>query len=266
MPIRTIFLMSEECARGERLGWSEFVRDYADVVTKLLLQFFPVLSPEIDTHVANVFQRAHADQNAWFSSLQFANEREFLMPLRQLVFSYGREVARMPTPQISLAQMKDIMQDLTVVEREILWLFVKGYTAEQIAPILMNAIATATAVKQKADERLATLLPSAGADSFRLSARVLIEEAEKTRSEQCLPLKTFNNLINGQITWRERELAEEHIRDCFNCLDRYTAFQEMIRLRKDAQPLPGEKVEQILADLNIAAKSQGFFSRIFARA
>ena len=64
-----------------------------------------------------------------------------------------------------------------------------------------------------------------------------------------LRLRTFNNLINGQVSWRERELAEMHVRDCFYCLDRFTAYQEMIRIRKDIQPLPEPEVNATLSRL-----------------
>jgi hypothetical protein len=81
-----------------------------------------------------------------------------------------------------------------------------------------------------------------------------------------LPLKTFNNIVNGQVSWRERDVAEQHIRDCFYCIDRFTGFQEMIRLRKDAKPMPEEQVEAILAKMGFEkAKKQGFFAKMFAK-
>ena len=156
------------------------------------------------------------------------------------------------------------MKDLSVVERELLWLVIKGYTAEQIAAMMMNAAATAQAVKNSVDQKLALILPGANADSLHLSARVLIEDAERTKSDNCLSLKTFNNLINGQLSWRERELAEEHIRECLNCIDRFTGFNEMIRLRKDAQPLPEAEIEPIVEALRLP-KSKGFLAKLLAR-
>ncbi len=89
--------------------------------------------------------------------------------------------------------------------------------------------------------------------------------AEQVHTEQCASLKTFNNLVNGQISWRERELAEEHITACFHCIDRFTTFQEMVRMRKDAAALPPSKIESILAQLPfVKAKSSSAFSRLFA--
>ncbi|HKU19492.1 MAG TPA: hypothetical protein VJQ50_00660, partial [Terriglobales bacterium] len=232
MSIRTVFLMKEDCARGERQGWHEFVRDYAPLTRTLLQQYFPTMAPEMDTHIAAVLQRARANQNEWFRHVSFSNEREFLMAFRQLVFAYGREAARVPVPQLSLDQVREIMKDLPVTERQMLWLFIKGYSAQQIARMMRDAENTAAEVKRISDERLKQLLPATAPDAFSISARVLMEEAEKAGSEQCVALKTFNNILNGQISWRERELAEEHIRDCFNCLDCFTGFQEMIRLRQ----------------------------------
>jgi hypothetical protein len=258
--------MKEECARGERLGWQEFVRDYVPLARTLLVQYFPTLAPELEAHVRSMFGRARANQNEWFRNASFTNEREFLMAFRQLVFAYGRETERVPVPQLSLEQVREIMKDLPVTEREMLWLFIKGYTAPQIARMMNDAENTAEKVKSIADQRLKQLLPATTPDAFSTSARVLMEEAEKTKSEQCVALKTFNNIVNGQITWRERELAEEHVRDCFNCLDRFTAFQEMIRLRKDAKPLEEEEVEPVLEELHLPpAKGKGVLARLFAK-
>ncbi len=257
--------MAEDCARGERLGWEEFVRDYSPIARALLAQYFPTLAPELDAHTTAVFQRARQDENAWFRGLSFTNEREFLMAFRDLAFAYARGVGRLPAPELSLAQVQAIMQNLPVVEREILWLFIKGYDAARIASMMMNAESTAAAVTQVAGTRLREILPAASEDAFVISARVLIEAAEKTRGNECLPLRTFNNLVNGQITWREREVAEQHIAACMYCLDRFTSFQEMIRIRKDAQPATAAEREAILANLNLPpAAGRGLLRRLFA--
>lgn len=258
--------MKEDCARGERQGWHEFARDYAPLAKTLVQQYFPTLAPEMGLHVQAIFQRARANQNEWFRNVSFSNEREFLMAFRQLIFQYGRGAARVPVPQLSLDQVRQIMKDLPVTERQMLWLFIKGYTAPQIARMMSDAENTADKIKSVADERLKELLPATTPDAFSISARVLMEEAERTASEQCVALKTFNNIVNGQITWRERELAEEHVRDCFNCLDRFTAFQEMIRLRKDAKPLDEAEIEALLEKLSLPpAKGKGVLARLFAK-
>jgi len=258
--------MTQDCSAGERLGWQEFVRDYAGLIQQMLEHYFPVLHPEIDQHVLGVYRHAHANENAWFKELSFQNEREFLMAFRDLVFSYARTVARVPTPELSLDQFKEIVKDQSVVEREIMWLFLKGYTAAQISPMMMNAEATSNAVKTVADQRLKDLFPAMTADAYNISARTLIEAAEKTKTSDCLPLKTFNNLINGQVSWRERDLTEQHIRDCFYCLDRFTSFQEMIRLRKDGKSAPEPQVDAIMEKLGFAAgKKKGLFAKIWGK-
>ena len=146
------------------------------------------------------------------------------------------------------------MKDLPLLEREMLWLFIKGYDAPRIAAIMMDAGATADAVKRIADEHLA------------LSGSALMESAEQAKTDQCCSLKTFNNLVNGQITWREREAAEQHMADCFYCIDRFTTFQEMVRLRKDVSPLHEPEVEAILAQLPfVSDRRRGVFSRLFDR-
>ncbi len=258
--------MVQDCAAGERLGWQEFARDYADMTAGLLDHYFPLLHPEVDQHVLGLFRRAQSNNNAWFKEIQFQNEREFLMAYRDLVFAYARTVARVPTPELSLDQFKEIVKDQSVVEREIMWLFLKGYSAPQISPMMMNAEATSNAVKAIADQRLKDLFPAMTADAFNISARTLIEAAEKTKTPDCLPLKTFNNIVNGQVTWRERDLAEQHIRDCFYCIDRFTSFQEMIRLRKDAKPAAEATVDRILLGLGFQpAKKKGLLAKMLGK-
>jgi hypothetical protein len=266
MTIRTIFVMAQECARGERAGWHDFARDYGPLARQLLQRYFPLLVPELDGHVLGVFQRARSQENQWFRGLAFRNEREFMMDFRELLFGYAREQARIPVPQLTLEQVRAIMNDLTVIEREMLWLFIKGYDAENVAGIIMDAETTSGAVKKVADERLAQVLPGTSPDSFNISARVLIEAAEKAGTPECLPWKTFNNMVNGQISWRERELAEQHIKDCFHCLDRFTSFLEMIRIRKAGEALPEPQVESILRGLNLpASKAKGVLARLFSK-
>ena len=280
MAIRTIFSMAEDCARGEREGWAEFVRDFAGIARNLLAHYFPTLIPDLDEHVVAVFRQAAASGGAWFAGLSFTNEREFMMAFRDLVFAYGREQERAPPPPIALDQLRIIMQDLMLLERELLWLFIKGYDAQRIAAIMMNAAASAEAVQRVAGERLQALLPGpppersktgfvgdpgAASEALTVSAPVLMEMAEQSKTEQCVALKTFNNLVNGQITWRGRELAEEHMSNCFYCIDRFTTFQEMVRLRKDTSRLALPQVEAILAELPFAAgKPRGVLSRLFA--
>jgi len=279
MAIRTIFSMAEDCARGEREGWAEFVRDFAGIARSLLAHYFLTLIPDLDEHVVAVFRRAGGHPNAptpgapgtpcrggaWFVGLSFTNEREFMMAFRDLVFAYGREQERALAPPIAPDQLRAIMQDLMLLEREVLWLFIKGYDARHIADIMMNAAATAEAVQRVAGERLQTLVPGAAPEALTVSARVLMEMAEQSKTDSCVSLKTFNNLVNGQLTWRERELAEEHMSNCFYCIDRFTTFQEMARLRKDTSQLTPPQVEAILAQLPFAAgKPRGVLSRLFA--
>lgn len=263
MAIRTVFVLTEDCVRGEPRGWEEFVRGHGWIAARLLARYFPTLTPEADQHLAAVFERARANDAAWFRGLSFSNEREFAMAFRELVFTHGREAARLPLPAAPQEQFQAAVAKLPLMEREILWLQIEGYDAGQIAAILASAAATAAAATQAVGEKLGSVLP-ASPDARALAARSLMEAAEKTRSEDCLPLKTFNNLVNGQLTWRERELAEEHIRPCLYCLDRFTAFQEMIRYLRDLQPLPDPQVNAILASLDLRQPRKGLLSRLFS--
>lgn len=258
--------MAEDCRRGERLGWEEFVRDYSGFTRIFLSHYFPAVAPDLDEHIVTVFRRARSTDNAFFQGLKFANEREFAFAFRDLVFAYGREAARLPEPQVSLEQVREIMKDLPVVEQQMLWMFMRGFRAEQIAPVLMNAETTAHKVEKIAAERLRSVIPSASNDGLVISARALMQQAEQRRSDVCLPLKTFNNLINGQVTWRERDVAEKHVGECFYCLDRFTTFQEIVRMLKDRQPAAPADVDRIVDALELPRKGKtGLLSKMFGK-
>ncbi len=262
MAIRTVFTMAEECARGGRTGWYEFVRDYTAIARQLISHYFPTLRPELEQHVLDMFQRARADDNAWFRSLRFANEREFLMLFRELVFANARLAARMPLPEVRLDQVHELMGDLTVVERELFWMFLKGYDAAQTAAILMNAESTATAMRATSAQIVNKLACGApAADVFR----ALQETAANAGTPECLSLKTINDIINGQISWHDRDRAERHIRDCIRCLDRFTAFQEMIWYARYAQPLEDGEVISLLQRLGVREQRKGMVARLFSR-
>ncbi len=262
MAIRTIFTMAEDCARDEVQGWLEFVRGYAPIARNLLQHYSPALEPELDLHITRVFQRARDNGNAWFAGLHFANEREFLMAFRELVFAYVRAAGRETVPQVSLDQAREALRDLTVVQRELLWMFVKRYDAPQAAAILMNAESTARELQESIQARLTLLM--AGGESAEV-VRALLEHTEETRTPDCLPLKTFNNLINGQISWQERDRAERHISGCMHCLDRFTSFQEMIWHARQATPLSESESEQLLRSLGVSPKFKGLMARLLRK-
>ncbi|MGH9523077.1 MAG: hypothetical protein ACRD3E_11165, partial [Terriglobales bacterium] len=89
---------------------------------------------------------------------------------------------------------------------------------------------------------------------------------EQRRTEACLPLKTFNNIVNGQISWRERDVAEKHVSSCFYCLDRFTTFQEVVRMLKDRQPASGAEVERFAAQLDLPKRNKtGLLSKILRK-
>ncbi len=264
MAIRTIFSTVEDCAQGTYQGWCEFVRDYAPLAHRLLSHYFPSLRPEIDSAVVAVFAAANANDNAWFKSLHFANEREFAMAFRDLVFASGRSAARLPAPKIPSQRIVALLDGLSLVQRQLFWEFFKGWTVQEAAEMLMNASATAGETGKIAEERLAPF-----GDAAERAALVLfgIETAQSERGNDCLPWKTFNNLINGQISWADRESAERHISTCTHCLEAFTAFQEMIWLQKGSTALDKAATQTIVGALGVRrTASRNLLGRLFSRA
>jgi hypothetical protein len=263
MAIRTIFTMAEDCAAGQRQGWFEFVRDYGTIARTLMAHYFPGLATDIHQHLKTAFVRANSEDNAWFRSLRFSNEREFAMEFRGFIFAYGRETDRIPLPVLSADALDRAQDSLTLLQRQLFWIYLRGWNAAQASAILISAPNTAQETKALADERIAGMLPAGSATDRFTVARVAIEVADGGKTADCLSWKTTNNIINGQIAWRERELAEIHMAGCIQCLNAFTAFQEMIWLRKSAEPLPEPEVANILKGLRLRAP-KGLLSRLRA--
>jgi hypothetical protein len=246
-------------------GWVEFVRDYAPIARTLLSHYFPALMPDLDLAVSDVFARAHVNGNAWFQSLRFTNEREFAMTFRNLVFESGRSQARLPGPDIPADSIFALLNGLSLVQRQFFLLFLSGWQVYEASRILMNASATAEETKKAADDRLASL---PGGQVERAAITLLAIEAAQTRGgADCLTWKTFNNLVNGQISWNSRDAAEQHMTNCVHCLEAFTAFQEMIWLRKETTTFSDQEIQGLIEKLHIrGGVSKGLFSRILSRA
>jgi hypothetical protein len=266
MAIRTIFDTVQDCSQGKYRGWSEFVRDYAPVARHLLSHYFPALAGDIDGAVANVFGRARGDGNSWFRSLHFANEREFAMSFRELVFVSARSDGRLPPPKVSAEQVFALLEGLTTIQQQLFWMFLKGWDVQQTSAMLMNASGTAAEVSSMTDLRLESLHPD-GSEGRMSIALMALEAAQTRKGPDCPDWKTFNNIINGQISWSDREAAERHFTHCVHCLDAFTAFQEMIWLRKKADPLSERDTGLLLSRLKFEKTSdKGLLRRIFSRA
>jgi hypothetical protein len=267
MPIRTIFHTTEDCGKGVRQGWAEFVRDYAPVARTMLSHYFPALVPEVDGAVVDVFARARADNNSWFQSLHFANEREFTMTFRELVFTAGRSAARVPAPNLPADEIFALLDGLSLIQRQLFWAFLKGWDVGQVSAMLMNASATAEETSTLTTERLSKLSPQAPVERT-VVALIAMGAAQQRKTEECPPWKTFNNLINGQISWDDRERVEIHMTGCMFCLDAFTAFQEMIWLRKESKPMDEAGVEAVLAPLRLGGPTSkgGLWRRVLSRA
>lgn len=263
MAIRTIFSTVEDCSRGAYEGWVELVRDYAGVARTLLSHYFPTLQPEIEGAVKQVFATARTNDNAWFRTLHYANEREFAMAFRDLVFACGRSYARLPAPGISTDQVFALLEKHPVVHQELFWAFLKGWDVQQASAMLMNASATAEESSKLADAELSQLAPPSERANIALMS---MEAAEARRTPDCLAWKTFNNIINGQISWNDREAAERHIGGCVHCLNAFTAFQEMIWLKNTSAVIDEKQAEALAMTLGFQRPSKGLLSRIFQKA
>lgn len=263
MAIRTIFTTAEGCAKGLRQGWFDFVRDYGAIADVLLAHYYPGLASELPLHMQSVFARANADGNAWFRSLHFSNEREFSMAFRQLVFVYGNHSQRMTPPEISADSLVQAQEGLMLVQRQIFWLYLRGWSADEASSILTNAASTAQEVRQLADERLALIITQGSPTNRLAAARGAMESSEHAHTADCLSWKTMDNIINGQIAWRDRQASERHMNGCNHCLNAFTSFQEMIWLRTSAKPLPQAEIDSIVRTLHVQGP-KGLFSRLLA--
>ncbi len=249
--VYTYLHMIEGCRKRESQGWEEFGRRYAPLARHWLAHYFPNLSPQVETALEKLFRKTLENEGAFFTGFSGRSEHEFQAYFRDFVLAVGPELAPaapdtpIAAPPVTLETVAAALKDFPAYPKQAFWLYVLGYGPEALAPMLNMKPAAATEAMARGQEALRSRMEDWSELSLRQSALTLAREARASRSESCPQPLVWHRIVDGQITWRERENALDHVASCWHCVDRFSTFQEAVYLGRKLEAAGRETVERI---------------------
>lgn len=244
-------LMRDACLAGQAEGWRRFLRAYAPLARHLLERYFP--SQDTAALLAEVFRGAQANQAELWRTFAGSSEKEFLLHFRGFVMGQAR-AARGAPPETPLTPEAfwNLLQGFPLFQQEMLVLSVRRYTPEELNEIMKFKPETARAVLAQAQEKLRGQLgEKTGSDLLARDLDPLFAAYEAQRGEKCLADRTYREILDGQITWRDRQAAERHIEDCPYCLNRSADYREVEHYYRTLPPAEDSALAPLLSALGL---------------
>lgn len=266
----TFHKIMEGVEAGDREAWLAFLSGYTPVFMALGAVYLPGADHRngwrefLAVLAAGGCERLRRlDQQA---------EREFLVDLRYGWLERGapsldasRDSSGATPP--SGATVAALIKDLPLAHQEIVFLKLAGYSNGRLEKIFNIT----PAVAQKGLERLradygAWLEESLDRCRWPAAWLGLVRDLRAARTESCPPLRQFVRVIDGQVSWGDKEPVENHLTGCLACLERWTALREVIHWRREAKPLSSAEAQAWLSAVPVRAGKKlekSFFQRMF---
>lgn len=254
--------MRELCLAGELAGWRGFIRQYGALARHLAGHYFPE-QPTADL-VSDVFRAAHAENAALLREFAGTSEGEFLFLFRQSVLARGRaRRSAQPTSPFAPESFWALLTRFPPLQREMILLTFRGHAPEEINRIHRFELESAQKILAQVVERArAELGPAFREDFLRANHDGLFAAIEGQRTDKCVPDKTCVRIVDGQLTWREKENVDYHIDDCLYCLARFAEYREVFYYYSKLPPLEATTLNDIATAVGLppekAAKPRGF--------
>jgi hypothetical protein len=138
---------------------------------------------------------------------------------------------------LSLDTVAAALEPLTLVEKQAAWLETMLYTSGQTGVLLRMAPATAERIRAQAAELIRGKVDSWSRTLLAENGPALGRAAAAAAGGECLPPKTFLDLLDGRTTWSGREQMERHATRCWHCIDHFCRLVEVVELLRGNQPL-----------------------------
>jgi hypothetical protein len=254
--IYTCYEMIRDCRDNRPEGWEYFIANYVPVIRKLLAHY---ANPD-EAVVARVMAAARDPRSSLFQSLEPAPERWFVAELRQRLMAE----LTFPDPgiELDLETAAGALASLTVVEKQATWTEGMGYTPDEAGAMLRMAPATVAKIRDRAAELVRGKLDSWRRSVLRENGPHLGRLAAAASGAECLPSKTFLDVLDGRTTWRGREEMERHVTGCLHCIDHFCRMAEVIELLRGIQPLSEAESEPFRQSLGLGAQKKKGWRRL----
>ncbi len=258
--IYTCYEMVRDCRADRPEGWSYFLTNYVPVVRKLLVHYGGAQAPAVEEVLAGL----RKPESSLFASLEPSPERWFVGELRQTVVA-GLALPA-PAMPLDLETVAAAFQPLTLVEKQATWIEAMGYGPPETGAMLRMAPATVEKIRGRAAELLRSAVDTWSRTLLPENGPALGRAAAAAHTGDCLPSKTFLDMLDGRSTWRTREQIERHAGACWHCIDHFCRMAEVIHLLRGMQPLPEAELAPLRKLLGVREGKRGAWKKWFGGA
>ncbi|MGB7623849.1 MAG: hypothetical protein WBN92_16000 [Terriglobia bacterium] len=267
MPRRsfTFHEMLEGCREGDPSACIQLVQSYLPLLDFGVDHYFPWLSPDRDQIIRELLGTTLVKPGGLLTTFQGTWEREFLFEWRRLTLEgcyaralLGNPVAASPLQRDELASL---LKNLPLLHQELIWFHLCHIPAEEVVQILSMRSEVAEPILAKALPRDVGMKWTSQSDErIPLMPPRLLIEIDSERGDDCVSVKLWSKIIDGQALWSEKEKADGHTTNCLCCLSTLTALKETIfklRTLPGADPLQVQKIVAAAWDRPAVKKSSG---------
>lgn len=229
--IYTCYEMVRDCRADMAEGWRYFAANYVPLIRKLLAHY----ATDDPASLERVLRAIRDPRSSMFQPLEPAPERWFVAELRQAVL--GQFAPPPPAIAIDLETVAAALEPLTVVEKQAAWTETMRYTPAGAGAMMRVSEETVEKIRGRAAEMIRQKSDAWSRDLLAANGRQLGVAAAADAGTDCLPAKTFLDIIDGRMTWRSREEMERHVNGCWHCIDHFCRMLEVVELMRGLEPL-----------------------------
>jgi len=257
--------MAAGCLAGQEAAWREFVSRYLPVAGAVIGRHFPHQDARRQEALLEVLSQAREQDGSFFREYQGQSERDFLVHLRELALRAVED--RQPPPEIPLEweTFERALGSLSAIDRQVIWLLILRPGAIDIDRILSLPASTVAAKIDAAQDLLRQGCDRWSASLLEENSPTLRRTACERRTEDCPDPRRFLRLLDGQITWRDREETEQHLAQCWRCVDALCRLREAVFLQGQARPLEDAVVQSCWKALGLEVRQPPLWRRALGR-
>ncbi|MCP5119796.1 MAG: hypothetical protein GY953_54050 [bacterium] len=249
----TCFDMMRDCRAAEARGWTHFVTHFLPACRWLLLHY-----TSSDEQLEDFLRAVHASADGPIRTLQPAPERELMVHVRDYIVDRYARADPAPDP-LGLEPFQAALEDLTPIEKQLVWIHLLGYPAEAAAAMMRMHADTGRQTLERAGALLGSLDPA------RAAAATLQQQARAQTPENPIPWNVFLHAIDGRLDWSSRHDLDKQLSLSWHEVDRFCRIREADEALRAASPLAESDTARYLELLGIAPPKPTFWKRIFAR-
>ena len=244
MSIYTSFDMIADCKAGKPEGAVHLVKHLLPPL-RWLHRHYGLSEPDL----ALVLKQTAA--------IEPMNERRFV--------AHFRPEPPLNQSTLDLETIVEAFGELTLVERQIVWLDTMAYETPDAARHLRISAETAQKARDKAGALLRSKLDDWSITILRENGAHLGRQARAAAPAETVPFHDYIEIIDGRMTWQSRTPIERALADSWHEIDHLCRVREADAAKSETKPLTDDQSRPILAGLGVTPPKPPFLKRLFGK-